>query len=187
MKRVFLSRIAAVIVITSAMLGISLVGCAQEVVEMTVDHYKQPCQGMAKFLCKRVDEGSGFQNFYDSIGGFDFEWGYTYRLRVRKKEIRNPPMDGSSVEYHLEKVLEKTPVALGTTFEMPVEPGSQPELDVSNSQNGTLMDETPFVCESQDVCSQISDALEQGEIFSVEFGYITTGEAISLVAMTISI
>ena len=164
----------------------SQLGCGGEVFEMTVEHYKQPCYGMFKRLCMQVDDGDGLGNFYDPIEGFEFEWGYVYRLRVERDDLFRPPMDGSSVEYTLEEVLEKTRVAADTTFQMPVEPASDdPELSVSGDQDGTLLDGTLFVCESAAVCSEISDALQGTEPFAVEFGYTTTTGAPSLVARRI--
>ncbi len=154
--------------------GLFVAGCDPgEEVEMSVDHYKQPCFGMFKTLCMRVDDGDGFGNFYDNIKGFEFEWGYNCRLRVLKQDVRNPPADGSSVKYTLEEVLEKTPVAPGVGFQLLVEPASDPELSISGPAGGTLIDGTPFTCVSSEACSRIGDALELGQDFTVEFAYGT--------------
>lgn len=47
--------------------------------------------------------------FYDPIEGFNFESGFNYTIRVRVREIRNPPQDGSSLAYHLLNILKKVP------------------------------------------------------------------------------
>ena len=45
---------------------------------------------------------------YHGIKGFKYEKGYVYKLRVREEIIPNPPADGSSREWVLVDVLEKT-------------------------------------------------------------------------------
>jgi hypothetical protein len=45
--------------------------------------------------------------FYDSIEGFTWEAGHYYLLRVARREVPNPPADGSSVAFRLVKVLSK--------------------------------------------------------------------------------
>jgi hypothetical protein len=57
-------------------------------------------------------------SFEHNIEGFEFEPGYVYDLEVEKKQIENPPMDGSSVAYTLKSVLSKTKVPQETTFEI---------------------------------------------------------------------
>ncbi|HEV2146341.1 MAG TPA: DUF4377 domain-containing protein [Longimicrobiaceae bacterium] len=69
------------------------------------------CVGFVPQQCLLVKEpkSTEWTYFYDAIEGFTFEPGYTYVLLVRRLQIRNPPQDGSSAEYHLLKVLSKEP------------------------------------------------------------------------------
>lgn len=41
------------------------------------------------------------------IKGFQFEWGYFYKLKVNEITLSNPPEDGSSIEYKLIEVVSK--------------------------------------------------------------------------------
>ncbi|MFT4778684.1 MAG: hypothetical protein ACJAU0_002066 [Flavobacteriales bacterium] len=56
--------------------------------------------------------------YSEYIEGFNFEWGYTYTLKIKETELRNPPADGSSSNYQLIKVLSKKKVADDYTFIM---------------------------------------------------------------------
>jgi hypothetical protein len=57
------------------------------------------------------DAWGGWQPFFDWIDGFVHEPGFMYDLLVAKRTIRNPPADGSSVEFRLIRILSKTPPA----------------------------------------------------------------------------
>ncbi|HEX8274296.1 MAG TPA: DUF4377 domain-containing protein [Longimicrobiaceae bacterium] len=83
---------------------------APEVVVLLVAPFQRECQGMVVMQCMQVKERpqDEWQNFYDGIEGFRYEPGFSYRLRVLKTPVPNPPADGSSVEWRLLEVLEKT-------------------------------------------------------------------------------
>jgi hypothetical protein len=82
---------------------------AEEVVTLHVAPFQRECTGMVVMQCMQVKERpqDEWQNFYDAIEGFTYEPGHTYRLRVLKRPVPNPPADGSSVSWHLLEVLEK--------------------------------------------------------------------------------
>lgn len=65
------------------------------------------CVGVVPMRCLRVKRGSSreWSNFYDSIDGFTFKRGTTYRLLVRTTPIPKPPADGSNTHYTLVRVL----------------------------------------------------------------------------------
>ena len=42
------------------------------------------------------------------IDGFNYEEGYNYEVRLQKTFLSNPPQDGSSIEYRLIEIIEKT-------------------------------------------------------------------------------
>jgi Domain of unknown function (DUF4377) len=64
-------------------------------------------------LCLQVRELVGgdawgaWQPFFDAIEGFVYERGFIYDLAVARREIRNPPADGSSYAYRLLTILSK--------------------------------------------------------------------------------
>lgn len=88
-----------------------LFGPREWVVTMDVAPERVPCQGFIPQDCLRVRErpDTAWTFFYDSIEGFAFEAGFNYTIRVRVREIRNPPADGSSRAYRLLAVLTKEP------------------------------------------------------------------------------
>ena len=47
--------------------------------------------------------------FYFSIDGFEHEPGFVYDLRVARREVRNPPADGSSIAYRLVELISTVP------------------------------------------------------------------------------
>jgi heat shock protein HslJ len=64
--------------------------------------------GVAPMQCLQVRSGKmGWQNFYDSISGFDYTPGYTYRLQVLETKVENPPADGSNRTYEFIRILSQ--------------------------------------------------------------------------------
>jgi Domain of unknown function (DUF4377) len=85
--------------------------------EVVVDHYLQPCQGMAPQTCTRVAvDGEPFRLQYDGIDGFDFRWGVVSTLRVSERPRRHPPADGSSLQWRAREVTDEVEVDPGETF-----------------------------------------------------------------------
>ena len=75
----------------------------QEYIEtrvVTVGPTLAKCYGVGLRTCMVVDGGF----FYDAIEGFEYETGYTYRLRIGKYDPwggREPPQDASLYAYRL--------------------------------------------------------------------------------------
>ncbi len=95
------------------------IGLSKElrVVDMVVNSYTEECVGEMEGNCLLVQEGDqigtdDWSLFYyeHSIKGFDYEPGYIYHLKVKKKRIKNPPMDGSSISYRLVRIMSKEKV-----------------------------------------------------------------------------
>ncbi|MBC7498439.1 DUF4377 domain-containing protein [Candidatus Gracilibacteria bacterium] len=76
---------------------------------LTIAPEKQACTGVAPMECLQVRMGwqKIWQNFYNTIIGFDYLSGYSYRLLVLETKVDNPPADGSSHSYSLIRVLSK--------------------------------------------------------------------------------
>jgi len=61
-----------------------------------------------KSLSVKIEgENEGWFPLYASIQGFEYEEGFSYRLFVRRSSVPDPPVDGSSVEYALIRIVEK--------------------------------------------------------------------------------
>lgn len=84
----------------------------EEALAFYVASYTEPCVGMYLQQCMLVKEHpeDAWSFFYDSIDGFSHEEGYTYRLRVARARIANPPADASSYLYRLLQTVEKDEV-----------------------------------------------------------------------------
>jgi hypothetical protein len=75
---------------------------------------------------KSVTNGAFFQvitlksnNCYvEYLDGFDFEWGYTYQIKLKETHLKNPPADGSSISYELIEVISKTKVPESYQFNL---------------------------------------------------------------------
>ena len=108
----------------------------KEIIEVTVEPYKGLSYGaFFKDLDLRCSDRSA-----EYIQDFEFEWGYHYVLQVEKTHLAQPPMDASSVTFKLKKVISKTPVEKGYTFQITLEnefdlgPPDQEELRVTLTQ-----------------------------------------------------
>jgi len=82
-----------------------------EVYMLVASHYVDTPGGWIhpdKSLYVKIEgENEGWYPLYDSIQGFEYEEGFTYRLLVKRNYIPNPPADGSSIEYELIRIVEK--------------------------------------------------------------------------------
>jgi hypothetical protein len=121
-----------------------LIGCNREVgrssqdgtsdsLKMTISHYKVPCQGEALQACMLVRRDGGEEEyFYDTIEGFNYEWGHNYTVQVSVKPIEHPMADGPSQRYVLDKVLKKKAVKGSTTFELPLQVNGMSAVNSDN-------------------------------------------------------
>jgi hypothetical protein len=78
---------------------------------MYVAPQKAPCELWFPTECLLVRPAptAEWEYFTNAIHGFEWEPGFSYRIRVMIREIENPPADGSSLEYRLVQLLEKAP------------------------------------------------------------------------------
>ncbi|PKQ45543.1 DUF4377 domain-containing protein [Confluentibacter flavum] len=79
-----------------------------------IDSERVSCIDVGEQTCYRIQENDVINEndwllFYDGIEGFDeqYETGYTYKISVTKIKLKNPPADGSSIQYKLNKILSK--------------------------------------------------------------------------------
>lgn len=67
------------------------------------------CAGEGQRRClrvRRVPDGA-WENFSDSIEGFTHEPGWRTRIEVERRRVPDPPADGSSWSYRLQRVLSR--------------------------------------------------------------------------------
>ena len=58
----------------------------------------------------------------EHIKGFKFEWGFTYKLRVKVTELSPELSDGTKYDFELDKIISKTKVPESTTFNLFIDP-----------------------------------------------------------------
>lgn len=94
--------------------GCSTTAKGVDEIHLRVNSYTVDCVGEMEGNCLLVQEGDNigseeWEYFYyeDSIIGFNYEPGYIYDLVVQKKEISNPPQDGSSYQYELVRIVSQ--------------------------------------------------------------------------------
>ncbi|HEY7394495.1 MAG TPA: DUF4377 domain-containing protein [Gemmatimonadaceae bacterium] len=86
-------------------------GPADRVVVMDIAPQRVACVGSFPMECLRVREhpDTAWTLFYERIEGFTFEPGFQYTVRVKIRDVPNPPLDASALSYELLAVLSKTP------------------------------------------------------------------------------
>lgn len=132
---------------------------------MRVNHYQQTGVGEGLHLVYLVQEGEEiggeqWSYFYSPIEGFDYEPGYVYELRLRKKYVENPPADGTSIRYILLNVISKTPVSETEEFQIRLKWGGENFITTREGEN-YLLGKYWIDCEA--LCEQLSQALVQDE------------------------
>lgn len=136
---------------------------------MLIDHYMVPCHGEGPLLCALKSEGVGSDQtyFYDSIVGFQQEWGHRYKLRVLVTDIPDPPADGSSLRYELLEVLSDEVVDERFTLALS---GVFIEGDPA-TQDFSLLGRRDITCAQPAVCDTIVAALAAGNEVMVELAH----------------
>lgn len=144
-----------------------------EIVNFRVNHYKQSAFGLHPDWVLLVQEGDKigtdeWRTQFSKINGFNYEWGYVYELRVKKRTINNPPADGSSIEFDLEEIVSKTSVGSNLTFNLLLKSSTRgiEGLVENNNSDFNLLNEQGIDC--SDLCVQLAEFLaSQDELTGV--------------------
>jgi heat shock protein HslJ len=109
-----------------------------------VDAQTASCWGVAPRQCLRIRENPSdpWMVLYTPIDGFDYEPGYSYRLRIAERTIANPPADGSSRQLVLLEVLEQTNAS---NPQPPTNPDRQAQLTASDPNTWITVRSQPTV------------------------------------------
>ena len=60
-------------------------------------------------LLVKANDDTSWRAVYAGIEGFDYEPGYEYKLRIKARELAEPPQDAPSMRYSLLELVSKTP------------------------------------------------------------------------------
>ena len=109
-----------------SLIALTLVGCDQlglneesNLKTVYVGPERVDCEGEGPQTCYLIKENpeDDWSLYYYGIDGFDYEPGYEYELIVSENNVENPPAGGSSINWTLEEVVNKTPVTESSTDE----------------------------------------------------------------------
>ena len=87
--------------------------CGSSYKTLVVAPQKVECTEMVAQQCLKVREANSqnWEYLYEKIQAFDHQEGYEYTIKVKVKELKNPPQDASSLVYTLVEILSKEKVA----------------------------------------------------------------------------
>lgn len=146
----------------------------QDISRIAVNHYRQTAVGLDRTLVYLIQENekrgsSQWDYYYENIEGFQYEPGFIYDLEVQKKQILNPPADGSSFKYLLNRIISKEKVTQDTTFDVmlkSVERSDPPEFVTGDPSDYKLLDEIVIDCGN--LCDNLKNLLEtEDEVWGV--------------------
>ena len=117
------------------------------------------------------------------IKGFDFEWGYAYKLKVKETKI-GPLSDGTNFEYSLVKIVKKEKVSDTINFLLVIDPLVRyTKLDEDEIENFSLkktdtyeylyMDEI-YIEVPENLNQKFLDLVEKEMSFLAKFNYISS-------------
>ncbi len=117
------------------------------------------------------------------IHGFDFEWGYTYTLKVKETKI-GPLSDGTNFEYSLVKIVNKEKVSDTINFLLVIDPLVRyTKLDEDGIENFSLkknndnlylyMDEV-YIEVPENLNQKFLDLVKKEMSLLAEFNYVSS-------------
>lgn len=139
-------------------------GCEDVTKETIVlEHYRTSCVGEGPRGCYITDHGF----FYDEIKGFEYQWGHTYTLEMNVyKKIDTVAdqlvADQSDTTYELSRILSDESVSSDRTFSIPM--FSTDLIGWSDTADYTLFWEREIDCETNNLCSEVENAIEQEKL-----------------------
>lgn len=139
---------------------------------MHVNHYKQTAFGEGPVLVMLVQEGDAigtdkWNYFYDEIEGFDYHPGFVYDIQVRKKKVKNPPQDASSIKYTLVKVISQEAANPSEEFDIKLKWEGTNFVGMDGANQFSLLYQYNINC--YDLCDDLKYALENEEAVTGTF------------------
>lgn len=141
-----------------------------EKIDLYINHYQQTAVGEGLHLVYLVAEGKDIEaghwtRWYGKISGFTYKPGYIYHLKVEKETVENPPADGSSIQYSLDKIISKNKISNNAQFSIKLKPTGYADQTsfVTGSENTgfKLLDTIDIACDN--LCGELSQKLQNEE------------------------
>lgn len=142
--------------------------------------YKVECQGfhLTQCLLNTPNGQADAEFFYDSIEGFEFEWGYEYELLVSVTTDRSQLGD----RFKLVEIVSQSEYHHQQTFEYVARYATESIVNVAPGEYRLAGNQT-MVCEAA-VCESIESALVQAQSVLLDLQYgEQPGDALQLVAL----
>jgi hypothetical protein len=113
-RQTWAAKLPVVLLLAGVPAGCDSLLATTHVETMRVAEVRAACRGFVPTECLLVWSETAQQWHYFSapIQGFTHEWGTRYVLRVEQRRVRNPPVDGSDVEYRLRRIVSTEPSPL---------------------------------------------------------------------------
>lgn len=138
---------------------------------LRINHFKQECvaEAVRPCLLVRQSDDDEWSYFYETIAGFNYEWGFQYELEVAITTLENPLIDGATLQYALVNLVRKIQVQPDTVFEYSsLHAPEQITLQSENTFSLFFWGEAEFVCDAAD-CATLQSLLEQRQSLLLEF------------------
>lgn len=128
---------------------------------MYINHYRTQCYAVGVFLClqSRGAPSDEWRLSYTPIEGFDYEWGYTYKIRIRVEPIADPPADAPSERHTLLEVIEKQQTSPDVRFDVRINASGE-FMKKTSATTYAMHDDKEVTCSPSD-CAYIDYAIAQ--------------------------
>jgi len=142
-----MKKLLPVLVLAGLASSSMLSSCASsnaEVVSLFLAPNKGACGDEELCMLARKEKGTEFF-LIETIGGFRFNWGYDYELRVEVRVERGNSLTAGRVFYVMQDVAEEEPVEPGTTFDLCAAASFFDTLDLSRNMGWLGQEQREFV------------------------------------------
>jgi hypothetical protein len=136
-----------------------------------IKHHKAECEGFHVKLCYLVRSSTDqpWALMYDSIEGFDYQWGHHYQIHIytQRKADRQP--SDSEDSYQLVNVVEQSQYQHGRQSNLAVrtEHGG---VKWQSAQLFTLWGEVDIACEANQ-CAALQTSIEQNQTVNLQLNH----------------
>ncbi len=136
-------------------------------IDIEINYYKDVCYGEGSQLCFLIKEKNdeAWTPIFENIQGFEYEWGYTYKLKVLKDKLDGPSRDGRTHSYKLIKEVEKDFVGEDKAFSLELDNS----LITEENENYQLFNQVQISFASPSLQEKLSAALSDNQTVQCTF------------------
>ena len=133
----------------------------KEIITIEVNHYRVPCVGAGTQLCylTRQDNQAEWEYLFESIIGFQYQWGKIYELEVEKTHRKDVKADQSPISYELVRIVSSKDAPGDEPFALIVKDSDMVAIKKENGQL-SLLGQYPLTCSSPALCEELDTRLQ---------------------------